>query len=497
MIKKLWPHQERGLNELKKALVDLKKSDQPVRVILQSPTGSGKTVLAANIVRDELEKNNRICFVVDAISLIDQTVQSFDDEDISNLGVIQADHPLTDPTRPVQIASVQTLERRQLPETDVVIVDEAHCHYKIIKNWMAKCPNIVFIGLSATPWAKGLGKSYKKLVTVSTIRELIEIGVLCSFEVYAPSIPDLSKVGTRIGEFRQKELSDVMTRGTLIGDAVESWKKNGPDEKTLVFCVDRDHAMHIQDRFCKLGFKFEYVDAFTPRNERKEISKRFHRGKTIGVVSIGTMIKGIDWDVRCIVDCQPTKSEMRHVQKIGRGLRSTPGKSCCIILDHAGNHFGRRDSLGFVTDIHHDELHEFENTVRKNGDATSLLPEICSSCKYLKAAGIRKCPKCGFSPPITTDVETLEGELQKISESDLDRKSFSMNEKRIFYGQLKKYGMDRRYKPGWASNKFREKFGVWPNKFRTADLQQPTPEVLQWIQHQNALWIKSCRSRRN
>src|ERR1700678_2446177 len=152
----LWPHQERALTALKQTVAQGVK-----RIVLQSPTGSGKTKLAAAMVDGAIRKGNRMAFVVPAISLVDQTVEAFYAEGIRNVGVIQANHSMTDWGKPVQVCSIQTLQRRvAYPEAKVVVIDECHVLFQHHKKWMAdpEWANVPFIGLSATPWTRGLGK---------------------------------------------------------------------------------------------------------------------------------------------------------------------------------------------------------------------------------------------------------------------------------------------------------------------------------------------------
>jgi DNA repair protein RadD len=166
-----------------------------LRIVGQAPTAFGKTVLAAAIARDIVDRGKRMIFVVHALDLIDQTVDRLVENGISRdkIGVIQADHELTDPDRPIQIASVQTLQRRMIPRADVVIIDEVHRWFKFYEKWL-KDPdwaNVRFIGLSATPWTKGLGKRFNKLIIGATTQELIDAGRLSNYKVFAPSTPDL------------------------------------------------------------------------------------------------------------------------------------------------------------------------------------------------------------------------------------------------------------------------------------------------------------------
>jgi DNA repair protein RadD len=185
-LRPLRPHQERALAKLRRSLMS-----SCCRPMLQAPTGFGKTLKAAHIIQRARAKGKRVAFVVPALSLIDQTVSAFEAEGIHAIGVLQGVHPRTDRDAPIQICSVQTLARRRRPEVDLVIVDEAHQMHKEIFRWMKDCPNLIFIGLSATPWSRGLGKYYDDLIIAATTRELIDAGYLSPFKAYAPSDPDL------------------------------------------------------------------------------------------------------------------------------------------------------------------------------------------------------------------------------------------------------------------------------------------------------------------
>lgn len=128
------PHQERALAMLRHSIATGHK-----RPVLQMPTGAGKTFVAAMIIKRAKEKNPsvRVTFVVDSISLIDQTVQAFYAYGLHSIGVIQSDHPMTDWSRPIQVASVQTLRSRNaMPPTDILIVDECHDQHDWLKRIM-------------------------------------------------------------------------------------------------------------------------------------------------------------------------------------------------------------------------------------------------------------------------------------------------------------------------------------------------------------------------
>lgn len=485
-MKQLRPHQQRAMALLRDSLG---KGNR--RPMLQAPTGMGKTVIASHIVAGARAKGNRVCFVVPSISLIDQTVQSFYDDGITEVGVIQADHPLTDYAKPVQVASIQTIARRNYErlEFDVVVVDEAHVIYKAMIQWMESWNSIPFIGLSATPWSRGLGKYYDDLIVAATTQELIESGFLSPFRVFAPAHPDLSGVKTVAGDYHEGQLSDAMQQGSLVADIVTTWRERAENRPTLAFCVDRAHAKAVQQNFLSAGVQCGYVDAYTSREERGDVAKKFNAGELRVVANVGVLTTGVDWDVRCIVLARPTKSEILFTQIIGRGLRTADGKQDCLILDHSDTHI----RLGFVTDISRESLCDgnHRESVKKDRE---VLPKECPSCTYLKPPRVSVCPSCGFKPEPRSRVETEAGELVELSahKRKLNRNT-TPAEKREFFGGLKHYAAQKGYKPGWAANQFREKFGVWPNAHKDAPMVPPNPDVLGWIKHQR---IKFANRRR-
>lgn len=460
------------------------------RPIVQAPTGFGKTIMAAAIVEGARAKGNRVMFCVPSLSLIDQTVQAFWREGIRDVGVIQADHPMTDYRKPVQVCSVQTIQRRKhLPHADVVVIDEAHNWFKFYEKWFESWNAIPFIGLTATPWTKGLGKHFDDLIIAATTDDLIGRGFLSPFRVYAPSHPDLSGVRTIAGDYAEDDLAKVMDQIPLIADVVDTWKRLGQDRPTLCFAVNRAHAKHLQRRFEQSGIPAGYIDAYTNAQDREEVRKQFARGEIKVVCNVGCLTTGVDWDVRCIILARPTKSEILFTQIIGRGLRTAEGKDFCLILDHSDTHL----RLGFVTDICHETLddgkHKESTEKRKE-----LLPKECPECAYLKPPKVSTCPQCGFKPERQPGVHEADGELQELQQGtktqQKNNRTTSNEDKAAFYGGLLHYAQSKGYKQGWAANQYRENFGVWPNAYRHVQPCEPNESVKGWIRHQNIKWAK-------
>jgi DNA repair protein RadD len=333
-LRPLYPHQERALGGLRSSVAARK-----LRVVVQAPCGFGKTLLSAHIAQGALNKGKRVAFVVPKLNLIDQTIDAFAAEGICAVGVMQGHHPLTDGEQPVQIISAQTLSRRARPQFDLVIIDECHELHKAILQWIADpdWAHVPFIGLSATPWTRGLGKYFDNLIVASTTADLIRDKFLSRFLAFAPSEPDLSGVRIIAGDFQQDELGDAVDKPKLVGDIVDTWFTRGENRQTFAFCVNRSHARHISECFVEAGIAAEYMDGNTPRGERNETFVRFKSGETRIICNVGVLTTGVDLDVRCIIDARPTKSRILHVQTIGRGLRTAPGKDKLLILDHAGN----------------------------------------------------------------------------------------------------------------------------------------------------------------
>jgi DNA repair protein RadD len=243
--------------------------------------------------------------------------------------VLQGLHPRTDREQPVQICSVQTLARRKRPQVDLVIVDEAHELHKEIFKWMADSPELLFVGLSDTPWSRGLGKYYDDLPIASTTKSLIEQAYLSPFKVFAPSQPDLRGVRTVAGDFHEGELAAAVDKPALVCDVIATWLQRGENRPTIVFGVNRAHAERLQQRFIEAGVRADYIDCFTDRVDRERIFDRFRAGEIKVICNVATLAIGVDLPmVACLIDAKPTKSEMRFVQTIGRGLRTAEGKDC-------------------------------------------------------------------------------------------------------------------------------------------------------------------------
>lgn len=490
----LWPLQEKAISDLRRGY-----AKGHLRQVLQLQTGLGKTHIAAEITANAIEKGRRVGFVAPLISLIDQTLDVFERHGL-RCGVMQGNHERWNPHAPVQICSIQTLSRRKLPDIDFWIIDEIHilhkAHSKILEQFN-KCP---IIGLSATPWRKGLGKHFMNLVTGPSMKEAIDGGYLVPWKGWAPSAPDLSKVGKVAGEWNLKQLSIESRKTRLIADIIVTWKKRGEGRPTLCYATSIEHSKDIVASFAEEGIPFVHIDAYDDSETCFEAINGFKTGRYIGISSVGKLTTGFNAPyASCIIMARSTLSQMLYHQMIGRGIRAAEGKRDCIILDHSGNLVDADLNQPVPTTLHGGSMiHAISKkkiSVRKK----------CPKCSFLKELGQQICPECAFAPLKQSKVVHIDGELVEIDPTNrtfLPRKSamkrnreMSWDEKVKWYGALKWHSRHHGYDDGWVSHKYRDLTAVWPNdpRLRQAPMVEPTDEIASWIRSQQIRYAYSKR----
>ncbi|NWC65943.1 DEAD/DEAH box helicase [Cedecea sp. P7760] len=490
--------QERALNMLRRSW----KAHNSFMVY--SPTGSGKTGLAAFIVNGFVNRGMRVLFVAPYTILLNQTAQRFTEYGLpeDQISFIWRDHPQHDPALQIQIASADTLIRRDFPDNiDLLIIDEAHLRRKSILEtiqYLTTETDVKVIGLSGTPFSPFLGKYYAELIKPTTIGELIQRGDLSGYEFFAPTKPDLKGVKTgnsaEFGrDYNETQLAEIMCGSDLVGDIVSNWLENGKDLPTVAFCVNVNHANFVTLQFNQAGVNAEVMTADTPHDERQLIIHRFETGATKIIVSVGVLVAGFDSDVRCVIYARPTKSEIRWLQALGRGLRKAPGKESCLIFDHSGT----VHRLGFPDAIEYDELISSsdgmkEVAVRAAAEREEKLPKECPACHFMKPAAVYVCPKCGFKPLVGEDVDT--DTQRKIKKLGKGKDTFTKSQKQAWWSQIKFYQRQRQSmgKPvnnGWCAHTFFEKFGEWPNNLSDYPMEI-TPEVSNFIKHKQIAFAK-------
>ena len=482
--------QQQAIADIRQAIKDGHK-----RIIVQAPCGFGKTVLASHLIGGALSKGTRPLFTCPAISLVDQTVRSFEFEGIRDIGVMQAQHIRTDREAQVQVASVQTLIKRELPDVDFMLLDECHRSYRGLNEMLdGAWKDKIAIGLTATPWVKGMGLRWTSLIIPATIPQLIEEQLLTPTTLYVPEqIADRGNIAVQKGEFTEASSSAEMKHNRIVGNVVETWQKLGPGEKTFMFCVNLDHARAQMAAFIDSGIPFGYIDAQTPPDDRTLQFKKLQHGEIAGIASVGCLIAGVDEDVRCIIDAAPTKSEISLVQRWGRGIRTAQGKQALIGLDHAGNNTDQ--GLGLFWEIFHDHLDTHkphEKGVAYEGEKRPAKPRKCAVCNVLVPAGSAICKNCGEALR-ATGIEHDDGELVVYGTQPKEKatkREYTMQDKQDWYSGFLWMARERGKNEGAAAHRYREKFGVWPNKLLKVP-RPPSFEVEQFDRHCRIKYAKS------
>ena len=438
------------------------------RVAVQAMTSFGKTALAASIALDALKNRVAVVFTAPLVTLVEQTYDEFVKFGIdpSQIGIIQANHELQNFAKPVQICSIQSiaaLYKQDLVawvnffKDKLIIHDETHIWHEThkIMNDAAERP---VIGLSATPWRKGLGLYYDTLVSGPDTRTLISMGSLCDYVAYSHHQPDMSGVSISQGDYSLKESGEKYDQ-EIIGNIVKTWEKHAVGRKTILFAPRVVDAERFASEFRAAGYRAVSVSGYMDAKECKGEIERFRNGEIDVICSVAKLATGFSVkDVGCIIDAQPTKSLMRHIQKIGRGLRTHPDKENVIILDNAGNLLRN----GLPDDTYPTMLDDGkENQVSDKREQDEPKPKECPSCKFVKPPKTPVCPSCGFKAEIKSELEVTDGELVQIGKKA--NRKFTIAEKQEFIGGLKTYAYLHGYSDGWVAHTYKEFFSVWPN----------------------------------
>lgn len=460
--------------------------------VLAAPTGAGKTVLAAYLVEECYKKGKRTIFIADRIALINQTSKMFDQYGIPH-GVMQAQHWRYRPYENIQIASAQTLARRKFPETDLIIVDECHSLMKVVLKRIEQ-RDCITIGLSATPFTKGLGKYYDAVKSVTTTNRLIDNGFLANFEVYAASEPDMKGAKVVAGEWVE---SDAAERSMpIVGDCVREYLKHGNGKKFIAFACNVAHCIALRDQFLAAGIN---VDLYTYRQEdeyREDLVTEFRKPNSMvrGLISVAALSKGFDVpDVEVIIMARPLRSSLsEHIQILGRGLRAHPDKTHCTILDHSGNmkrfwkemHIFLEHGVDTLCDGKPKEKEKKEKVDDKKE------PRKCPNCHHLHNPA-PSCPMCGFIYKVKSEIRHEAGELKKLGKL----RSNTLFEELAYYALVTRK-KDPVAAQKWIQAMHKGMTGVWTNKKITeAKMIVPTIETVNKIKHQNIKWAKSRRNK--
>jgi len=467
---KLRPYQEDLIDKTRQALRRNK------RVLMQAPTGAGKTAITVFMMQRAADAGKTSVFVVHQNELLTQTSKALWEQKLEH-GMIASGR--TRSRLAAQVASVQTWVRRmdQYAEPDLIIIDECHRSaantYQLILEYY---PNAMVIGLTATPArtdGKGLDGTYSELVQGPTIRQLIDAGYLCDYEIFAPpTAVDLSDVKTKMGDFDKKQLEHEVDKPTITGDAVDTYKKHANGKRAAVMCVSIRHAEHVMESYNAAGVPAEMLEGSMTNKEREAVINRLRSGETLIVTAVQLLIEGLDVpSIEVIQWLRPTQSLIVFMQGNGRGFRVSGGKEKLIILDQVGN--WKRHGLP-------DDDREWTLEGRKKGkkrkpdEEADVSTQQCKHCFHIFRPGVAICPSCGKPVEVRqkAEIEVIDGELERIDVTALRKQAKQEQGAARDLVDLVKLGQRRGMKNAaiWASHVYASRAGrkATPEDFANA-----------------------------
>lgn len=336
-----------------------KEWDNNDNLLYQMPTGTGKTRLFTSIIRDitlsALKENKRkgILIIAHRTELIEQIDESLNKYRIPHGIIAGAFKEKRDLLFPVQVASIQTIthpSNRQLADAfnaEYIIIDEAHhaIAQSYRKLW-SYYPNSKKLGVTATPWrmdGQGFRGTFETLIPSMPIKEFLKNGWLAPYKYY--SVPLDSSIRNKIeairefgidGDYKTNILEEVVNTGRIRAQLLESYFKFVGGKKGIIYSISRKHSKNICAQFLEAGIKIADIDSETPPQVRKKLVQDFKNGELDIIVNVDIFSEGFDCpDLDFVQLARPTRSLVKYIQQVGRGLRRNGDKQC-LILDNVG-----------------------------------------------------------------------------------------------------------------------------------------------------------------
>ncbi len=336
--------------------------DKMDNLMLQMPTGTGKTIVFTSVVRDiqrwckAHSPESKILIVAHRKELITQASGKL--KDIPH-GIIMSGTK-QDMQYMVQVASIQTFmscrnyEAMRRYRFDFIIIDEAH--HSIASGYQKlweMYPHSKKLGVTATPWRMnhcGFRSLFSEIVLSKPIEWFVSEHYLSNYDYISirrnsetqKAVNSIDRYGVD-GDYLEAELSNVFDCDHIRAELYKSYKKFAEGKKGIIYAIDRRHAANIQNLYASHGVSIRMIDGTTPADERQSIIDDFKAGVVSVIVNVNIFSEGFDCpDIEFIQLARPTRSLTMYLQQVGRGLRISEGKEKSLILDNVGlyNRFG-------------------------------------------------------------------------------------------------------------------------------------------------------------
>lgn len=444
----LRPYQNKIIDDVRREFIKGKKS-----VLIQLPTGGGKTILMSEMLKLSLNKGKRSFFIVHRRELIKQTIATFSEVGIKDFGVISAGF-IEARNAPIQICSIQTLRGRwqRFFKPDLVAIDECHhCASKSYQLLFDNYPKACFVGLSATPIrldGHGLGNYFDSMICGQNMKWLIDNKFLSPYKLYVPSTINMDGLHMRCGDFITAELNAVMDKPTITGDAIKHYRKFCNGKRAVVFASSIQHSKHIVGQFISEGIPAAHVDGDTDKDERDNKTKQFSQGIIKVLSNVDLFGEGYNLpSMEAVILLRPTASKGLYLQQVGRVLRYQEEKTA-IILDHVGN--CQRHGL---PDNDQEWSLSYDKPKNNKNSEQEKSVKVCPKCFAAQFSGKTLCSYCGFTFPVEArEVEQKEGDLVEANLEILRKNKRKEEGRARTLEELIAIGKERGYKKphAWA-----------------------------------------------
>lgn len=366
-------------------------------VMCQMPTGTGKTEVFCEIIRQFLVENprKRILVLVHRVELLNQIKIRLRNTFKIDAGTIDA-KGLTNYQNNVIIGMVASVVNRNLDFSNwFLIIDEAHHSnantYISIIDRILLSENSKLLGVTATPArldGRKLSDIYESLIISPTLKWYIEHKYLSKIRYLGIKHLDLERIpiDNLTRDYNLNSASAIMSSDTILAETLKSYLNFAIGKKTLIFCVDINHAHNVKRRFKEINVDCDIIDSKTNENERRRKIERFRTTKDSILINVLIFTEGFDCpDIEVVILARPTQSITLYLQMIGRVTRLSEGKDCGIILDNAANY-----KIHGLPTSNYDWQEMFSN------------PHNLSNQEYVKNNRNKKKVK-GKNPPLESD----------------------------------------------------------------------------------------------
>ncbi|MCA6430345.1 MAG: DEAD/DEAH box helicase [Cytophagales bacterium] len=331
----LYPYQQ----EAHRLITDFFSLPANRRLLFVMPTGTGKTTVFSSWIEKQYALGQHALAVVHRIELVDQIHARIKSLGV-DAGIIASDYPSQRHHR-VQVASIQTLSKRQCPPADWVIIDEAHhCRADSYERLLGIYPKAKFIGFTATPVrldGKGFDEYFQSLISLHSLAWYFERKYLVRPQHLVCTFPNEKIPVAKTGDYDLDVLGDLMMDDKYIHNPLQAYQTHAMGRKAIVFCVNRKHSELVAADFCNAGIPAVHLDGETPKDLRASYLNEFKTGLIKVIVNYDIVGEGLDVpDVEVVVLHRRTKSLSLYLQWVGRAIRTAKGKTTALVLDCAG-----------------------------------------------------------------------------------------------------------------------------------------------------------------